>query len=138
MMIKGPLMRYLVLNKKIQFRHGCCALVKTASIHTTRGFGGYKPSTCHPNSLFRFLGPSIRIAVLVIVLWGSACLFVTALVVQSVRTITGTHNYEVFDNFVQENAMDITILAIVELSLSIVTLLSVSLLARIDCKYDPD
>ncbi|KAK5650204.1 hypothetical protein RI129_001233 [Pyrocoelia pectoralis] len=117
---------------------GSTIIAAATSIHTTKGFGGYRASTCHPNSPFRFLGPSIRVAVLIAVLWGSACSFVTALVIQSIRTITGTHVYEVCDEFVQENATDITILAIVELSLSLITLLSVSLLVRIDCRYDPD
>lgn len=36
------------------------------------------------------------------------------------------------------NKDDITILASVELSLSVIVLLAVILLLRIDCKYDPD
>ncbi|KAK4882054.1 hypothetical protein RN001_005373 [Aquatica leii] len=117
---------------------GTTILAAAASIHTTKGFNGYRTSTCLPNSPLRFLGPSVRIAVPVAILWGSACSFVTALVVQSIRTLAGTHKYEAYDELILANSTDITIIACVELSLCVVILISVSFLIRIDCKFDPD
>lgn len=90
-----------------------------------------------PGSSFRFLGPSVRIAVPLAILWGTACSFLAALIVQSTRTLINT---EMNDSYEKEDkvADDITILASVELSLSFLTLVAVMLLLRIDCKYDPD
>lgn len=107
------------------------------SLHTTKGFGGYKPSTCLPGSSFRFLGPSVRIAVPLTILWGAACSFLTALVIQTTRTLTTLPNIDIYDSLYTAQK-DLTILALVELGLSIITLSAVVFLLRIDCKYDPD
>lgn len=58
--------------------------------------------------------------------------------VQCIRTLAGVQSYESYEDFMPENETDITILAAVELVLSVLTLLSVILLLRIDCTYDPD
>lgn len=111
--------------------------VLAGSIHTTRGFGGYRTSTCIPGSALRFLGPSVRIAVPLAVLWGLACSILTILLIQSSKTIASfEYDYD-YDGYLNDSR-DLVILAIAELSLACVTLLAVVLLLRIDCKYDPD
>lgn len=111
--------------------------VSAASIHTTRGFGGYRTSTCMPGSALRFLGPSVKIAVPLAVLWGTACSFLAALLIQSSRTIV-YYEYEYNYKGYLTDSNDLIILAIAELSLATLTLFAVIILLRIDCKYDPD
>ncbi|KAK7870355.1 hypothetical protein R5R35_000530 [Gryllus longicercus] len=65
-------------------------LAAAASIHTSRGFGGYEPSSCAPGSpwaALRFLGPSARVAAPLALLWGAACALHGALLVQAARTL---------------------------------------------------
>ncbi|XP_065156577.1 uncharacterized protein [Atheta coriaria] len=120
-------------------------LAAAASIHTTRGFGGYRASTCMPGSSLRFLGPSVKIAIPLSILWAMAFSFLTALAVQSTKTLTHPPTYlpegfasDYVYNTTSTNPTDLVILASVELSLAIVTLVVIAILLRIDCKYDPD
>lgn len=106
--------------------------VSATSIHTSRGFGGYRPSQRMPASL-RFLGPSIRIALPLAILWSLACSFQAALVVQTIITLSTISNSEV-----EENTTDLLVLASVELGLALMTLTAVFLVIRIDCTRDPD
>lgn len=71
------------------------------------------------------------------ILWGTACSFLAALLVQSSRTIVYYEYDHDYDGYLTDSR-DLIILAIVELSLASVTLMAVILLIRIDCKYDPD
>jgi hypothetical protein len=95
------------------------------SIHTSRGFSGYKQPSCSAAlSRYRFLGPSISLAVALTVLWGVACLLQIGLLVAAIRSLTAEPQ--------------LAILSGVLLSLSLLTLSAVLTLLRIDCRYDPD
>lgn len=107
-------------------------LFSAASIHTTRGFGGYRPSTCMPGSSFRFLGPSVKIAVPLTILWGTACSFLAALIFKSMETL-----YHL-SHEAQDTSCDLFILALAEFSLALITIGIVLVHLTIDCKYDPD
>lgn len=68
----------------------CFGFVPGASIHTTRGFGGYRPSSCTPGtflSRFRFLGPSVGAASALTCLWTTAFLLHVTLVILACHTI---------------------------------------------------
>lgn len=89
--------------------------VSAASIHTSRGFGGYRPSTRMPGTL-RFLGPSIRVALPLAVLWGVACCFQTALMVQTTITLSKiSHDHLLENSYGDDNTTDLVVLASVEL-----------------------
>lgn len=90
-----------------------------------------------PGSTLRFLGPSVKIAVPLALLWGTACSFLAALLIQSSRTLAYFEYDENYKGYLTDSK-DLIILAGAELSLAAVTLLAVVLLLRIDCKYDPD
>lgn len=110
-----------------------------ASIHTTKGFGGYRTSTCMPNSHFRFLGPSVKIAIPLTILWATACSFLAILILQSTKVLSCyQHNVCINEIDPYEDESDLFILASLELLLAVITFLAVFLLLRIDCKYDPD
>lgn len=120
-----------------------------ASIHTSRGFEGYRPSTCMPGSSLRFLGPSVRIAVPLTILWGMACSFQAALVINVILTLLAKaqqpqkevillQDDEVATTGTVEYTGDLAILALIELGLALLTILAVVLVLRIDCKFDPD
>ncbi|RZC38345.1 hypothetical protein BDFB_012681 [Asbolus verrucosus] len=114
-------------------------MISAASIHTTKGFGGYRTSTCMPGSNLRFLGPSVKIAIPLTILWATACSFLAILMLQSTKVLSCYQDHVCInevDPFEDEN--DLLILASVELLLAIVTFLAVFMLLRIDCKYDPD
>lgn len=98
-----------------------------------------------PGSSLRFLGPSVKIAIPLSILWAMAFSFLTALAVQSTKTLTHPPTYlpegfasDYVYNTTSTNPTDLVILASVELSLAIVTLVVIAILLRIDCKYDPD
>lgn len=93
-----------------------------------------------PGSSLRFLGPSVRIALPLAVLWGIACAFQTALMVQTTLTLTKVtqHDYLLENNHSEDNSTDLVVLASVELGLAMLTMAAVLLVLRIDCKYDPD
>jgi hypothetical protein len=118
-----------------------------ASIHTSRGFGGYRPSTCAPESpwsTLRFLGPSARVGGLLAALWGTACSLHAAVLIQAARTLAVTsstaanHQMDHLSAAVTSTSPNLTVLAAVHLSLSTLTLLVVIALLRVDCRYDPD
>ncbi|PSN30183.1 hypothetical protein C0J52_28129 [Blattella germanica] len=85
------------LNLAMAFPAGCATVLAaderfrntraTVSIHTSRGFGGYQPSTCGASSSLRFLGPSARVAAPLVILWSVACCLHVALVFQAVATL---------------------------------------------------
>ncbi|KAJ9577351.1 hypothetical protein L9F63_006095 [Diploptera punctata] len=78
------------LNLAMAVPAGCATVLAAAvSIHTSRGFGGYQPSTCGTSSSLRFLGPSARIAAPLVILWSIACFLHGALVFQAIITLTG-------------------------------------------------
>ncbi|XP_066999001.1 uncharacterized protein [Anabrus simplex] len=99
-------------------------LAAGASIHTSRGFGGYRPSSCSP--ALRFLGPSAQVAGPLAVLWSAACALHVALLVQAIRTLT------------DPASKDVVVLASVQMSLTALTLAVVLVVLRIDCRHDPD
>nr|XP_022910474.1 uncharacterized protein LOC111421536 [Onthophagus taurus] len=117
-------------------------LAAAGSLHTTKGFGGYKTSTCPPNSPLRFLGPTLQIAVPLTIIWGTACSFLVALFVKSLKTLTINPimkpNYDDEDPNYLCHKRDLTILASLKASLCFVVIISIITLLRIDCKYDPD
>ncbi|XP_021918532.1 uncharacterized protein LOC110829272 isoform X2 [Zootermopsis nevadensis] len=78
------------LNLAVAVPAGCATVLAAgASIHTSRGFSGYKPSTCGSSSSLRFLGPSARVAVPLVILWAVACSLHAALVFQATWTLAG-------------------------------------------------
>ncbi|XKL59128.1 hypothetical protein PGB90_000144 [Kerria lacca] len=101
-----------------------------ACIHTSRGFGGYRQPSCASNSMLRFLGPTLHTASVLTCFWIIAgCLNIT-LLIRSLWMIV-----QVFFYRVSETSY---LLAIVQGSLTASILLSVILIARVDCTYDPD
>lgn len=100
--------------------------ISATSIHTSRGFGGYRSSLCaHGRYHFGFLNPSLGLPV--VLLWATACSLLTAVIVQCSRTLN-----------LLESEEDLFAVAAAELTLALATLLIVLLHCRIDCKYDPD
>ncbi|XP_063906145.1 uncharacterized protein LOC135124852 [Zophobas morio] len=118
---------------------GATILAAAASIHTTKGFGGYRTSTCMPGSHLRFLGPSVKIAVPLTILWATACSFLAILILQSTKVLSCyRNNICVSEVNPYDDKNDLLVLAAAELLLAVITFLAVFLLLRIDCKYDPD
>lgn len=108
-----------------------CLPFAAASIHTSRGFGGYRPASCtrdSPWASLRFLGPSAHVAVPLALLWLCACGLHGALLVQATRTLLA-HNGP---------GANLPVLAGVQLCLAGATLAVVVVLLRVDCRYDPD
>lgn len=106
-------------------------IISALSIHTTRGFSGYTTSTCMYGSPYRFLGPSVRVAIPLTVLWGSACSFLAVVMIKSISTLNYLRQ-------VDNRPCDLFVLAITEFSLALLTLSIVLVHLRIDCKHDPD
>ncbi|XP_075216521.1 uncharacterized protein LOC142321900 [Lycorma delicatula] len=104
-------------------------IAAAASIHTSRGFGGYRASTCGEGSLLRVLGPNLQIAAFLTLLWMAACCLQAALFIQSLITIKYSDTRESQTSF---------LVALVQLVLSSLTLLAVILVLRVDCLHDPD
>ncbi|XP_024084479.1 uncharacterized protein LOC112127581 isoform X2 [Cimex lectularius] len=96
-----------------------------ASIHTSRGFSGYKEPNC--NSKLRFLGPRLSVAVPMTFLWFVACMLQVVLSGACLRELA----------FFPSNTQ-MSVLASLLLALSLLTLTAVFVLLRIDCHYDPD
>ncbi|XP_023726041.1 uncharacterized protein LOC111874627 [Cryptotermes secundus] len=121
---------------------GATVLAAAASIHTSRGFGGYRPSTCAPESpwsTLRFLGPSARVGGLLAALWGTACSLHAAVLIQAARTLAVSSSAAANHlTSVTSTSPNLTVLAAVHLSLSTLTLLVVLAVLRVDCRYDPD
>ncbi|KAL3277381.1 hypothetical protein HHI36_012730, partial [Cryptolaemus montrouzieri] len=117
-------------------------LAAAASIHTTRGFGGYRTSAFNPGSIFRILGPSVKIAIPLTLLWTTSCSFMALLLLESIKVIScwSQNQYCVVSTYPVEDdeISDLIVLASLELALTIITLISVISLLTIDCKYDPD
>ncbi|KAI5723191.1 hypothetical protein M8J76_002672 [Diaphorina citri] len=108
-------------------------IAAASSIHTSRGFSGYKSPSCdYPLLYFRFLGPTIKIALTLTALW-SVVLFVhiSLLVLASqILVKAGTSGTSASTN--------VLILAIILSVLSAIILITIALILRIDCMYDPD
>ncbi|PSN34976.1 hypothetical protein C0J52_26386 [Blattella germanica] len=120
------------LNLAMAFPAGCATVLAAAvSIHTSRGFGGYQPSTCGASSSLRFLGPSARVAAPLVILWSVACCLHVALVFQAVATLSGGSKSS-------ELSGTVIVLAVIEMLLTAITISAVVVILRIDCKYDPD
>ncbi|GFG28679.1 hypothetical protein Cfor_07308, partial [Coptotermes formosanus] len=121
-------------------------LAAAASIHTSRGFGGYRPSSCAPESpwsTLRFLGPSARIAGLLAALWGTACLLHAAVLIQAARTlaVTTSGDSDLHLDYLTTATTatpNLAVLAAVHLALSALTLIVVLTVLQVDCRYDPD
>lgn len=117
-------------------------LFTAASIHTTRGFGGYRTSAFNPGSIFRILGPSIKVAIPLTLLWTIACSFMGLLLLKSIEVIYCWNSNQQCtkdsDWVEDEDLSDLLTLAILESILIALTLFAVFSLLRIDCKYDPD
>lgn len=117
-----------------------------ASIHTSRGFGGYRPSSCAPESpwsTLRFLGPSARIAGLLAALWVTACSLHAAVLIQAARTLavttSGARDPHLDHLTTATSATsNLAVLAAVHITLSVLTLVVVLTVLRVDCRYDPD
>lgn len=124
-------------------------LAAGASIHTSRGFGGYKPSSCTPGSLLshlRFLGPSVSIAGPLTFAWATAFILHATLCILSFKTLIKEQWITVYQDKTYEYEMseaadeewNTRALAAIILILSVITILSTLTLLRIDCLYDPD
>ncbi|XP_024085202.1 uncharacterized protein LOC106667985 [Cimex lectularius] len=100
------------------------------SIHTSRGFGGYRVSKWSEGSVLRAIGPTPHTAAPLFVLWTAACSLHAALFVQSVLTINNRSLNRPNETKFQ--------LAIVELILTSVTIGAVLEVLRVDLKHDPD
>lgn len=121
------------LNLAFAVPAGCATvLAAAASIHTSRGFSGYQPSTCRTSSALRFLGPSLRVAAPLAVLWAVACSLHATLVFHAIRTLAGTSEAK------SDLSETVVVLAVTELTLTAITILAVLFILRIDCRYDPD
>lgn len=79
------------------------------------------------------MGPSLRIGIPLTILWGSACSFLTVVIIKSVSTLI----YYI-DDKKEDVFSDLFLLAIAELIIALGTLSTVLVQLRIDCKHDPD
>lgn len=97
------------------------------SIHTSRGFSGYRSPSCEPPIIaFRFLGPTVGIAVPLTLLWTASVGLHLILMVFCLRSlIVSSPNHS--------SAITIVLLVTTLLSLT-----AVILVLNIDCRYDPD
>lgn len=95
------------------------------SIHTSRGFSGYTQPSCKPPlSLLRFLGPTVRAAVPLTLLWLCSVVLHVSLLVSCLGALLHTSQT--------------TVIASVLLVIAVLSLTAVVLVVRIDCRYDPD
>ncbi|XP_063226515.1 uncharacterized protein LOC134533139 [Bacillus rossius redtenbacheri] len=104
---------------------GLTVLAAAASIHTSRGFGGYQP----PGAVLaaaRCPGMPLRAAGPPLALWAAASLVHVALLVQAVRTLA------------LPAAHDLLVLASVELALTLAVAATAAAALLVDCRYDPD
>ncbi|KAI5727998.1 hypothetical protein M8J77_009909 [Diaphorina citri] len=105
-------------------------LATAVSIHTSKGFGGYRPSSCGPGSFWRILGPTVKKAIALTVLWTSAFSLNVALVAQSVHVLRPIHFHRPSETCL--------ILAVIQLILSSTILISLLVIVKIDLTHDPD
>uniref|UniRef100_A0A0A9Y389 Uncharacterized protein n=1 Tax=Lygus hesperus TaxID=30085 RepID=A0A0A9Y389_LYGHE len=105
-------------------------LAAGASIHISRGFGGYRVSRWSEGSVLRAIGPTPQTAAPLFLLWTAAITLHAALFVQSALTLRTPPMEGDNDTKFQ--------LAIVELVLSGMTLIAVMEVLRVDLKHDPD
>lgn len=93
-----------------------------------------------PGSSLRFLGPSIRVAIPLAILWGVACSFQAALIVHITITLTTGTTRDVYEEheLIENDQSDMIVLSAIELGLAALTIAAVLVVLRIDCKYDPD
>ncbi|XP_073995426.1 uncharacterized protein isoform X2 [Rhodnius prolixus] len=100
-------------------------LAAGVSVHTSRGFSGYRDPNCA--SGLRFLGPRPSIALPLTLLWAAACILLTALIVLSSGELV-----------LGAGGRQLSVLAGLLLALAAAILAAVLTLLRIDCRYDPD
>lgn len=140
---------------------GLSTVIAAAScIHTSRGFSGYRSPSCdYPWLHFRFLGPTIKAAAILSGLWTLVLLLHAALLLFASEVLVKFSSSSVgasagpsgeigsarsasinFDSVNDASApnTNILILAIVLSALSGIILITVALILRIDCRYDPD
>lgn len=92
------------------------------SIHTSRGWSGYREPSCRPS--LRFLGPTPALGAASGILWGTAVCFHAAVLGLAVPAMVAG----------QQLAAVAVLLAV----LSAVTLAAVAVVLHLDCAYDPD
>ncbi|XP_039290812.1 uncharacterized protein LOC111043274 [Nilaparvata lugens] len=105
-------------------------LAAGASIHTSRGFSGYRSSTCSPGSALRVLGPNAQIAAILTLFWSVAFSLQIALLVQCLITIQHSGK-------ARGKETNFTV-AVIQLVLSACVLVAAVMIVRIDCLHDPD
>ncbi|KAJ8880152.1 hypothetical protein PR048_016615 [Dryococelus australis] len=94
---------------------------ESASIHTSRGFGGYQGGTA-----LRWPGVKLHVVGPLLALWAAATLLHGALLVQAVRTLARSAPH------------DLLVLAAVELGLALATVATAAAALLVDCHHDPD
>ncbi|KAL1452417.1 hypothetical protein WDU94_006651 [Cyamophila willieti] len=124
------------INLGVGILAGLSTVVAAASsIHTSRGFSGYKSPSCdYPLLYFRFLGPTMKIALVLTALW-SLVLFVhmTLIVFASEILLKWADTSQS-----ASLSGNILVLAVILGLLSIIILITIALILRIDILYDPD
>lgn len=80
--------------------------------------------TSPPLSLFRFLGPTVRVAVALTLLWTSSVVLHLVVFVFCLGSL-----------FVSSQT---TVIASVLMLIAVLSLAAIALVLRIDCRYDPD
>lgn len=97
------------------------------SIHTSRGFSGYRAPSCAPPLMtFRFLGPTVGVAVPLTLLWTASVGLHLVLLGFCLSSLSMT------------SPPQSSAIAIVLLVTTLLSLVAVALVLRIDCRYDPD
>lgn len=131
-------------------------LVAASSIHTSRGFSGYKSPSCdYPWLYFRFLGPTVRIALVLTALWSLVLSVHITLLVYAIEILVkyalalGSGGQEQASVIGDTQSLadtpasaplssNILVLALILGVLSVIILTTVVLILRIDMMYDPD
>ncbi|KAL0275476.1 UNVERIFIED_CONTAM: hypothetical protein PYX00_003312 [Menopon gallinae] len=104
-------------------------LAAANSIYCSRGFDGYQPPSCktQPWTKLRFLGPTVRIAGIHIVLWGLATGLLITVSINAIRILlTG------------QTSSTISVLAAIECILAIAIVTALLAVVWIDLRYNPD
>lgn len=95
------------------------------SIHTSQGFSGYtSPSCASPLPLFRFLGPTVYVAIAFTLLWTSSVMLHLVVFVFCLGSLLVSSQT--------------TVIASVLMLIAVMSLAAISLVLRIDYCYDPD
>ncbi|XP_014293901.1 uncharacterized protein [Halyomorpha halys] len=92
------------------------------SIHTSRGWSGYREPSCRPS--LRFLGPTPTLGAASGILWGTAVCFHAAVLGLAVPAMV--------------DGQQLAAVAVLLSVLSAVTLVAVAAVLHLDCSYDPD